>query len=231
MKLTFALLLAFSSAFAAAQSINLDFDIEGGGPEAGQGVPSSSFGAAGNQPGFWNLYGVTQSSTSSLRGLGGQATSVTMRKLGIGGGIGGGSGWTINSGDYRLLLNDYMTIPDEVTYRFEGLTPGRYRVVTYAVNATGETVSTFVDIQGQVRVSTGPMPGNALIEGVTHTVHDFTLSGSILDIRAYGTWPYSELNGFQIIAVPEPATVALLTSGFIAMRCRRRRGPRNSLQR
>ncbi|MFI5384937.1 MAG: PEP-CTERM sorting domain-containing protein [Fimbriimonadales bacterium] len=65
------------------------------------------------------------------------------------------------------------------------------------------------------------MPGNQLIEGVTHSVHDIQLGAGPLTIFAAADWPKSYVNGFQILAVPEPATVSTLVlalAGFAARR-------------
>lgn len=68
--------------------------------------------------------------------------------------------------------------------------------------------------QNPVRVL-GDMPGNAFIEGVTHSVHWTQVTNGKLEIRGdmdpFGI--QAQLNGFQITAVPEPATISILLPG------------------
>jgi hypothetical protein len=218
-------------ATAGAQGFNLDIDVMTGPPEGGNGAPGSTFAAAAGQAGFWNRMDAAGPSVpTSLYGLDGGLTSAQMYATG-GLGSAGGSGLPINTGDYCLLLNDYVRLGGEsleVQYHFTGFTSGRYLIYTYAVNATGEQVAVDVTVPGAlvpVQVATGPMPGNQFILGVTHTVHDLTLTGSAFDIKVHsGQWPYGECNGFQIVAVPEPCSALALAAGISAL-VRRRRKP------
>lgn len=215
---------ALAASLATAQSFNVDLDVLGGPPEAGHGAPSSSFGAAANQPGFWNAVSCTSPGPEPLFNLGGQSTGVTMSVTGFG--SGGGSGFAINTGDYALLLNDYASIPDSMTYTFTGLAPGAYRVYTYAVNATGLTVPVQVTVDGATggaQTVTGPMPGNSFQYLVTHSIHDVPNVTGNLVLRLAGPWSNASVNGFQIVAVPEPATVAVLGGASLLALLRPRR--------
>jgi hypothetical protein len=212
---------------AVAQGFNIDLDIGFGPPEGGNGAPSAGFAGAAGQAGFWNRVPASgPSSPVTLSGLDGSPTGAQIYATG-GLGSSGGSGWTINTGDYRLLLNDYVVIGDAIQYHFTGFQPGRYLVYTYAVNAAEQQVSVQVNVPGAVvptAVSTGPMPGNQFILGVTHTLHDLTITGSSFEINVSGPWPNSECNGFQIVAVPEPCSALALAAGIATLLRRRRAG-------
>lgn len=209
------LLASLLSSIALPQSFNIDLDVNAGGYAAGSGVPSSTFGAAANQPGFWSRRSSSLANLATrLYGLDGQLTNVTMDSTSHGGG--GGSGWIGNDGDYRLLLNDYTRVPSfGVTFTFNGLARGRYRIVTYAIDSTGIGVAAEVTVPGADHPfqlsGQGSMPGNEFVVGVTHCIHEVSLLGSALSIivrsRLVGP-PDASVNGFQIVAVPE------LGSGF-----------------
>jgi hypothetical protein len=148
-------------------------------------------------------------------------------------GSGGAFGYNnpINTGDYNLLLNDADPVgAGGLRYTLDGLLPGRYKIYTYAVEPQGDPWLTQVTVpgstQGTVAV-TGPMPGNQLIEGITHSVHDIDFAGGSLLIRAEDHWPASYVNGFQIVAVPEPASLSICGMGLAyVLRRRRLRTPK-----
>jgi hypothetical protein len=216
-------------ATAGAQGFNVDLEVGFGGPEGGNGAPSAAFGAAGSQAGFWNaVYAGGPTTEVQLTNLDGSTSQARLIATG-GTGSYGGSAYLINTGDHALLLNDYARLGGEsleIQYHFTGFTPGRYLIYTYAVNATGEQVAVDVTVPGAlvpVQIATGPMPGNQFILGVTHTVHDLTLTGSAFDIKVHsGQWPYGECNGFQIVAVPEPASLLACAAGLLVMAGKRR---------
>jgi hypothetical protein len=120
------------------------------------------------------------------------------------------------SGDYAYLLKDAEAVgAGGLRFTLTGLAPGQYRIFTYAVKPQGEAWTTQITIPGSVQGTvdvTGPMPPNQLIDGITHSVHDIDFSGGSLLIRAEEHWPNSYVNGFQIQAVPEPASVAALAA-------------------
>lgn len=218
-------LLAVTCSAVVAQSIYVDLDIGGGTPEIGNGAPSSSFQGAAGSPGIWNLILAGDEQSLPLLNTNGQITAATYSSTGSGGGLGFFN--PANTGDYALLLNDANRVGNGVSslYTISGLAAGTYRVFTYAVAPYVETASTFVTVTGispggtqEVR---GPMPGNQLILGVTHSMHEVTVAGD-LTIKAEGAFPHAYVNGFQIVAVPEPATCALLLPG-LALLARRRR--------
>src|SRR5689334_2712495 len=120
-----------ASSVVRAQSFNIDLDIGSGSPDIGAGGPSSAFGAAAGQPGFWNVvYAGGPYMPLSLFGLSGAASGATIQATG-GFGSGGGDNFHGNTGDYALLLNDYAQLlgPDlEVDYHFAGMQPGHYLI-------------------------------------------------------------------------------------------------------
>jgi hypothetical protein len=142
-------------------------------------------------------------------------------------GAGGGSNLPINTGDYALLLNDYAHIPTQMSYTFSGLQPGAYRVFTYAVNSSGQPVNAPVQVSVDGSISgtqtiTGPMPGNSFGYLITHSIHDLPSLTGDLKIHLSGTWPHAYVNGFQIVAVPEPSTMICVAGGFALFLGRRR---------
>ncbi len=139
--------LAASSCYcglASGQSFNLDFDNPFAPPEGGGGVPSSSFGAAANQPGFWNA---TSGGAPDffLRDLSGTTTSVSFASPN------GGSGTGFNnpnlSGDFRLLMSDGRDGGDD-TWTFSGLANGQYQLYSFAVSPSGTINTTTVTVLG-----------------------------------------------------------------------------------
>lgn len=210
-------LLVGLSTLASAQSFNIDLDVAIGNGQVGHGAPSAGFGAAAGQAGFWNAVDAGSPDATTLLGLDGGTTGAHIQASG-GVGSAGGFNFAGNSGDYSLLLNDFADMGgsgSEVDYHFSGFRPGRYLIYTYAVNASGHFVNTTISVPGaqdQFRIVSGPMPGNQFIQGITHSVHDLMLTGSSFEIDVSGTWPLSECNGFQIVAVPEPCS--LLTIGL-----------------
>jgi hypothetical protein len=223
--LTTALFFA-ASLVASGQSFNIDLDIGTGGPEIGNGAPSSTFSASG-LPGYWNrVYAGGPTTPVTLLGLNGVATSA---QLSATGGVGGSGGYNFagNTGDMALLLNDSADVGNANIYHFTGLVPGHYYVLTYAVKANTPNVPATVTLPGalvETQIVTGPMPGNALILGVTHCIHDLQLNGTSFDITISGGGPPNpQVNGFQIVAVPEPTTIFVSGFGLVALARRRKR--------
>lgn len=204
-------------ATANAQSFNIDLDTFFGGPETGNGVPSSAFGGAANNPGYWNRFYVGgYTDPKNLYGLDSSITSVQLLATG-GLGVGGGYNNPSNTGDFSLLLNDFARIGNEIDYHFTGFEAGVYDIYTYAVNPNPMTVDVQVTVDGAddpIQHVTGPMPGNRFIQGITHSVHHLNLSGDAFTIQVAGPWPNAVVNGFQIVAVPEPASLLILAAGL-----------------
>jgi hypothetical protein len=214
------LLVAVIAGLASAQSFNIDMDT----PGLGGGVPSSGFGGAAGTPGLWNKIHGAGFGTHFLKGLDGNLTSA--RIVGPEGGSGGGTNIPINTGNYALLLNDGRTvgvIGDPLSFHFDGLQNGQYRVYTYAVpiNLPWTAGRTRVEIleasQASVQYSLGPMPGNQLIQGITHTVHDALVTSNELHVVMESLEPHDNtwFNGMQISYIPEPATFVSVSIGVL----------------
>ena len=212
---------------ARAQSMNIDLDIFAGDPSNGNGAPSPAFAGAAGQPGYWNRLRAGSSFPQSIADTSGHTTGIQF-SIPIGAGSSGGSNFPINSGDYALLLNDYARVPDLMVFRFTGMRPGQYRIYTYAVDAVGFSFPALVSIAGSSTPTqrvTGPMPGNTFVRGITHSVHELLLSASTFEIEVRNEVigpPNSSVNGFQIVAVPEPASLTVLSCLFALMARRRR---------
>jgi hypothetical protein len=232
------LLLGFSAWLAVGcigQGINLDFDIEIGDPGLGNGAPSSSFGAAAGQPGFWNRVGFGASPVA-LFGLDGQPTSVVMTAQSSGSFGGTAFRNKSNTGDFALLLNDAVQIATltpggSKTYTFSAITPGLYSVYTYAVAPSGFAVDTPVYVEeattSQTQIVTGPMPGNSFEYLVTHSVHEVFVDDGTFSIyieQAPGLPDPMSINGIQIVPVPEPISfISMSLFGLLLVRRKRAR--------
>jgi hypothetical protein len=207
---------------AGAQSFNVDLDVLGGPSSIGNGAPSPSFGGAAGQLGFWNRLswgGVFQ----PLRNTDNQATAATMFMETSGPAFfGGGFAFGGNTGDYALLLNDAAGVGPlldggDLTIRIEHIGAGAYELYTYAVNRHGAAVDTPVLVPGadppETQIVTGPMPGNALMYLVTHSIHRVDVgSNGMIEMRFLqppNSPAQMNVNGFQIVPVPE------FHSGFV----------------
>lgn len=229
------IIIASSSPFGArGQSINIDLDEMGGTELTGNGVPSSSYGAAANQPGVWNrVYEGGPPNLTPLVGLDGLPTSCRIIATG---GIGSGGGYNnpALSGDYRLLMADFGFVLGanyENVYHFSGFQPGEYRIITYACapfpNNPVDMSITIAEAVYPIQHISGPIQSNLFLAGVTHSIHDLVLGGSSFDISVRRTVPGppndSVCNGFQIVAVPEPGTIFVGLFGLTLLMRRKRR--------
>jgi hypothetical protein len=213
---------------AAAQSFNIDLDIFFGSPEIGNGAPSSSFGAAANQPGFWNrVSGNGPTSPAALRDIVGNATGVSLLATGDTGSARGFNNPAL-IGDFRLLMSDSSIFIGDVRYQFDGLANGVYEVFTYAVSASGEVVLTEVDAVGAIspnpQLVTGPIPANSFANLITHSLHTVLITNGqmIIDVRLRQQTLNASVNGFQIVSVPEPTSSLLILCGLIGLAFARR---------
>lgn len=202
-----------------AQSFNIDLDVAIGGPEVGHGSPSASFGGAAANPGTWNAIDASGPNTlTTLNGLGGQPTAARIIATG---GIGSAGGFNFpgNTGDLRLLMNDFADIGLPVQYHFSGFLPGRYLIYTYAIDpASSIQRDVLVTVPGAVVETehvTGPMQPNTFQTGITNSIHDLTIGGSDFEIDVSGPDHFTRCEGFQIVAVPEPGTIAVGCAGCL----------------
>lgn len=187
---------------ASGQSINLDLDLNGF-PEAGGGVPSSTFGGAADSPGYWDRMGVAAGHSNALHDIAGNLTNVYVTVTGFG--SGGGYPGRLNTGDFKALLDDVADIPGEITYTFHNLKPGGYLVYSYCVNPMGEIVPVQVSVADAIdptETVTGPIPGNRFEFLITHSMHRLpSLSGDLV-VNLKGAWQHAYVNGFQLVGCP-----------------------------
>lgn len=220
------------AAATLAQSFNIDFDIFGGDPGIGNGVPSASFGAAAGQPGFWNRFS-NGTDPRVVRGLDGTKTEIALFTVSANGSVGAiGYRFEGNTGDYALLLNDAIVVGplidgNEITYKFAGLQNASYLVYTYAAHVAGLLLDTPVTIPGAnptVEIVTGPMPGNAFGHLITHTIHEVNVTNGTFDIELAQPPNYPSgmcINGIQVAMVPEPTSAVGIVFGLAILLLRR----------
>jgi hypothetical protein len=207
---------------AAGQSFNLDINSPFGPPFAGGGPPSAAFSGPASQPGHWNAVNAAGAGTFQLSDLSGQLTNVIL--LRPVGGSGGNFNNPVNTGDYALLLNDGRGVNPEDSYTFTGLANGLYRLYTVAVAPNNEIVAAHVTVNGVTHTSTGPMPGNQFVLGITHVVHEAMVTNGTLAVTITSGGPTNcWLNGFQLQAVPEPVSLISLSIGVLSLITRKRR--------
>ena len=212
---------------ARAQAFNIDLDIFSGTPAQGNGAPSSSFGAAAGQAGHWNRISAVVGGTMPIQTVDGQTLGVTMTVEGASG-FGLGFLNATNTGDFALLLNDSATVntigsPGNLRYTFSGLAPGVYDVFTYAVVPQGVYCETPIFVpqatESHLQLVTGPMPGNSFALGVTHSKHRAIVGASgmleVLSQPPPATTVTSEINGLQIVPVPETNSVTVLLVAIV----------------
>ncbi len=217
-----------SLALSQGQSINIDLNDPVGGPETGAGVPSSAFGAAANQPGFWNGVTASGSGPFSLKGLDGQPTSVQMTASGGIGSMGGYNNPNL-TGDFRLLMGDYAWVGGPIQYHFSGFQPGRYLLFTYGADTSGAVKNLYVNVPGSgtsLQTVTGPMPSNQFLYGIDYCAHVLELAGGTfeIDVNTDGfPLPPTQVHGFQIVAVPEPLTIFAFSFGLLGLIAKRKR--------
>lgn len=208
----------------------MDVDIYNGTSDVGGGAPSSAFSGAGGQPGVWNAYPGDYGGSYDLVNVDGTFTGVSVH--GNHDGMAGMLGWNNPdvSGDVALLMKDAEVVGVPLTYNLTGLADGEYRVYTYVCSPDpGYPGSADVFIAQalgeQTRHAEGTLPGNYFIEGRTHTVHDVLITDGSLDIQISGPWPKTFVNGFQLVPVPEPASLASLGLGALLFLRRKRKSP------
>lgn len=208
----FALILA--APLAQAQSFNIDL---GGGA-----IPSNSYGGAASQPGYWNFVG---SAPKMLTDIGGNLTGVEL--------LFPDAPWPAafahpgTSGDDQALLDDFMnwTPAGPMPFVVRGLPIGTYQFYSYsfAPNSANSTVDIVGAPEGFQLLGGGTWPGSHQL-GLTYALHTVTLTQPTDVVIDVGVWngAWGGFNGFQIVQVPEPATLGLLAMGGLMIIRRRR---------
>lgn len=163
-----------------AQSINLSFE--------SQDLPTQSFGAAAVQLGVWNeAYtgirwgGPGRRYPHPIVDLQGHVTHVIIQASPRVTQIGWWNPDTYNqtSGEYAALMTDAIQW-EGGTLTFHNLWPGSYSVYVYAVPPNNGPRTCFVSVSGSTSENpqyiSGPLHGNVLLQGQTHSVHDVQVS-------------------------------------------------------
>lgn len=156
---------------AAAQDINVDVGAE-------FGPPSTAFGGAAGQPGFWNEVGSL--GAHGVLDVSGEATSVTVTLLSE-----SAEGWAGDgAGDLAKLIGDNSldcVDPDEWKVTFDGLADGTYQVYLYA--PFNNSVGTGDMMVGDTSVSEIHGAGAPLQEGVNWVQATVGVTGGELEIE------------------------------------------------
>lgn len=222
------------TACAMSQAINVDLDVGTGDPEQGNGAPSSSFGGAASQPGFWNRVQFGAASVPLLDSTG-APTAVVMSVDYFGFGSGVGFRNKLNTGDYALLLNDALQVGvlssgGAKEFFFTGLTSGSYQVYTYSVHPAGHFVSSPIYVeqasQNHKQIVTGPMPGNSFEYLITHSAHDVNVGPEGFSVYVEQPPALSNsmyVNGFQIVPVPETNSMLVIIAACSLLLIRKRK--------
>ena len=200
--------LVCASAMSAAQSINIDFDLQEG---PGAGVPSWDFGGVPNQAGLWNSiewYPSAQLGRNHvLKGLDGQILPVSLLMV-DGGGRGTGGGGAQNTGNFGLLLGDYVALADPGLYVFQGLQNGNYRVVTYTRSLNTFELPVTVHVFGSLSpspqlISGGTTLGNVFVLGRNYTDHLVNVVDGVITIRTRSrhSGGFVSVTGMQIVRI------------------------------
>lgn len=201
------------------QSLNVDINRATG---SGNGVPSSSYGAAAGQPGVWNNVAPGSSGTVVLVGLDGNGSGVTLTRDGGG----GGSANTVPgaSSDYGKLMWDYqygITPTGSAVATLNGVDQGLYRLYVYAylpgesgywVDNFGYNVyhTSYISVEMPVQTvgsgnTSGPAGPDVFQEGVTHAVIDLLVPAGapsiVVEVRTDISYDlsYCALNGLQLV--------------------------------
>jgi hypothetical protein len=198
-KLPLAALAALIPAFATpAQAQAIQFDLG-----TFNGAPSSTYGGAAAQAGFWNH--MTSAAPLPLLNTSGAATAASVSAPVTFTNFAFGSNNPNTTGDDELLLDGVHDGP--ITLEFTGLTNGTYDVYTYAWAPDFRTLYlTSVDVPG----STGPQIvggadwGGAHIQGITYAKHNVAVTTGTLTIICTVSAQFATVNAVQLDPVGAP---------------------------
>lgn len=214
-----------SATHASAQAFSIDFGFQ-------SGVPGIGFGGASTpdapQAGTW-LIPTTDGNVIDFNGLFDTdfvPTDVHLRSDRA-------LNWINNpqiGGDPDLvgLVADGITLggasfrgSGPVTLTLDGIANGEYEIITYTAPFLDFTARVSVEINGETRIGGGDFPSLFFVEGVTHTRHHLAIDDNLLTMRYETVSGQGVINGFQIIPIPTPSTLALMP--FLGLTTRRRR--------
>ncbi len=223
-----ALCAALTAGSPARALLNVDLH----SPDSNEGTPSDAYGAAAAQPGRWNVGNVGDTMPQPLLDLQGMATSWELAIDLDGAGHSVPTVWTL-PGDETALMDDGYDMPsipgDRVNFTISGLPAGVYDVYTYgwhSVEAQKHTIT--IEVGGVPRlVQPDDFMFPGFVEGMTHAVHPGVVLGTAEDllITAITTADISDdsvVNGFQIVAAPEPGGTWLAWTSLVSLAARAR---------
>lgn len=185
------------AALAKAQAFNLDV----GDNLVLWPVPSSAYGGAAGQPGFWN--NVHNPYSAVLSDLSGSPTAASCAST-----ITSSFNWPFGplSGDDMNLMNDIQAISSigpAAVWTFSGLANGSYAVYTYAWAPDSANARTAVDVTGALegqQIVGGSWTGSPHVLGLTYALHHVTVTNGTLVVTCAGALNTSgSVNGFQLV--------------------------------
>jgi hypothetical protein len=165
-------------------------------------VPSSAYGAAAAQPGFWN--NVHNPYTTALADLSGAASAASCSST-----ITSSFNWPFGplTGDDMNLMNDIQAISQfsgTAVWTFTGLANGNYAVYTYAWAPDSPSGMTSVDVPGSsdaLQIVGGAWAGSPHVLGTTYALHHVSVTNGTLVVNCAGAQGTSgSVNGFQLVA-------------------------------
>lgn len=214
-------------ATANAELINIDFSSTGAAGPA----PSSSYPAAAGQPGVWNNFTSPTVASAPLVDIGGNATALTL-SLTSGGFMFDSSSFAPNGtstapgSNEEFLMDDVWDSPVNAQITIGNLAAGNYALYVYGGSPDSATTQMNFIVNGNSQFVGGTWtnPFNGVEDyqaGVTHAVFNVNHAGGNLVINVPDVAGFESVNGLQIAAVPEPASIGLL--GAIGLASLRRR--------
>lgn len=207
--------LALLRGVGLGQSLNIDMNVSSG---AGAGVPTNSFEAVAQQPGYWNNVNAI-GIPFPLRNLAGQTTPISLT-------VSGEGNWAqqhqFGSSDFQRLMEDCMRVNpfnsnSTLTLRFTGLANGGYVVYTMAQAPDNASYDSRVTIANSVAPTSqlcgGTWYSDQWIEEVNYVEHRVIVTDGTLDIVVgHGNGPGS-IQGVQLKKLPERYYVDINASG------------------
>jgi hypothetical protein len=176
---------------ATAQNFNIDF-----ADNLTLGTPSSTYGAASGQAGFWN----DCIGDMPLADTTGAATGVSIALVGVDTPYGFDELCT--AGEDQMLMDDIMyTSATTGFFSITGLSDGSYQIYTYAMAPDSNAFLTDVTVIGSPD-GTQSVGGDfclGFVHLATHAIHNVDVVGGNAQIDVAVNLNYTSLNGMQII--------------------------------
>lgn len=205
----------FVAASASAEGFNIDFSA----PNY-PSVPSSTFGAAAGQPGFWNK--LDSIFSGNLSGLDGSATPAFIL-----GSATGTSAWPFNGGsaDALTLMTSAIMVNATSALHFNDVAEGFYTVYLYS---SGGSLPTSVRIQAGTSVfnqtinSQVPWEG-AFVPGTNYVSQNLFVGADGSFTITFPSSVSTPLSGLQLVPIPTPGIATVGLGAALLAGTRRRR--------